>query len=99
MSQSSHSATDSRFVEAVRAIAHPLDGTARDYDLLMDLVGNARLVLLEAAMGAGPIRIRGRNARGRTDRAHSRRGKREGAVDVSIRGMNSLGDCCLRARL
>jgi erythromycin esterase-like protein len=48
MSQSSHSATD-RFVEAVRAIAHPLDGTARDYDLLMDLVGNARLVLLGAA--------------------------------------------------
>lgn len=46
MSQSSHSATDSRFVESVRAIAHPLDGSVHDYDLLMDLLGNARLVLL-----------------------------------------------------
>ena len=48
-SQSNHSATDSRFVEAVRAIVHPLDGIAHDYDPLMDLAGNASLVLLGAA--------------------------------------------------
>ena len=67
ISQPNHSATDSRFVESVRAIAHPLDGSVHDYDLLMDLLGNARLVLLGAAMGAGPIRLGSRNARGRTD--------------------------------
>jgi erythromycin esterase-like protein len=49
MSQPNHSVTDGRFVEAVRAMAHPLNGTARDYDLLMDLVGDARLVLLGVA--------------------------------------------------
>ena len=63
ISQPNHSATDSRFVESVRAIAHPLDGSVHDYDLLMDLLGNARLVLLGAVMGTGPIRLRSRNAR------------------------------------
>ena len=29
--------------EAVRAAAHPLTGAAEDYDLLMDLIGDARL--------------------------------------------------------
>ncbi len=31
ISQPNHSATDSRFVESVRAIAHPLDGSVHDY--------------------------------------------------------------------
>ncbi len=33
----------------MRAIAYPLDGTARGYDSLMDLVGDARFVLLGVA--------------------------------------------------
>jgi hypothetical protein len=49
MRQPNRSATDGRSVESVRAIAHPLDGTAHDYDPLMDLVGDARFVLLGAA--------------------------------------------------
>jgi len=49
MRQPNRSATDGRSVESVRAIAHPLDGAAHDYDPLMDLVDNARFVLLGAA--------------------------------------------------
>jgi erythromycin esterase-like protein len=49
MSRPNDRATENRFVEAVRAIAYPLDGTARGYDSLMDLVGNARFVLLGVA--------------------------------------------------
>jgi hypothetical protein len=38
--------------EVVRAAAHPLTGAAGDYDLLMDLIGDARFVLLgEASHG------------------------------------------------
>ena len=35
--------------EALRAAAHPLSGTAQDYDPLMELIGAARFVLLGAA--------------------------------------------------
>jgi hypothetical protein len=35
--------------EVVRAAAHPLTGAAEDYDLLMDLIGDARFVLLAEA--------------------------------------------------
>lgn len=47
-----HSTTDTLLLEAVRETAHPLTGTARDYDPLMDLVGEARFALLgEASHG------------------------------------------------
>src|SRR5256885_9150785 len=37
---------------AIREVAHPLTGTATDYDPLMELIGDARLVLLgEASHG------------------------------------------------
>jgi predicted phosphoribosyltransferase len=43
--------TDSAFLEALRA-RHPLTGTARDYDPLMDRIGEARFALLgEASHG------------------------------------------------
>jgi erythromycin esterase-like protein/predicted phosphoribosyltransferase len=43
---------DAGLVEAVRKIAHPLSCAARDYDPLMELVGDARFVLLgEASHG------------------------------------------------
>src|SRR5829696_2665441 len=50
--QAMRSTTDSTLVEAVRATAHPLTGAANDYDPLIDLVGDARFVLLgEASHG------------------------------------------------
>jgi erythromycin esterase-like protein/predicted phosphoribosyltransferase len=50
--QEEPSAGDDPLVAAVRRSAHPLAGTARDYDPLMDLVGDARFVLLgEASHG------------------------------------------------
>ena len=46
------STTSATFVEVARASAHRLTGTAQDYDPLLDLVGNARFVLLgEASHG------------------------------------------------
>lgn len=46
------SATDDPLVEAVRRSVHPLAGTTRDYDPLMEQVGDARLALLgEASHG------------------------------------------------
>ena len=44
--------TDIQMVEKMRGSAQPLTGTAGDYDPFMDLVGNARFVLLgEATQG------------------------------------------------
>ena len=44
--------TDLTLIDAVHEIAHPLTGAAQDYDPLMDLVGDARFVLLgEASHG------------------------------------------------
>lgn len=46
------STTDDPLVDAVRGSAQPLAGTARDYDPLIDLVGDARFALLgEASHG------------------------------------------------
>jgi len=42
-------AINSNFTHAVQQIAHPLKGTAADYDSLMALIGDARLVLLGEA--------------------------------------------------
>ena len=48
----SWSASDARAAEAARASARPLRGSAADYDALLDLVGDARFVLLgEASHG------------------------------------------------
>jgi erythromycin esterase-like protein len=48
----SWSAADERSAEATRAAARPLEGSARDYDSLLDLVGDAQFVLLgEASHG------------------------------------------------
>ena len=50
--QATPSTTDATLMEAVRQSAHPLTGAAQDYDPLMDLVGDARFVLLgEASHG------------------------------------------------
>ncbi len=39
-------------VDAIRAVAHPISGGPRDYDPLIDLIGDARIVLLgEASHG------------------------------------------------
>ena len=40
--------------EALRATAHPLSGTARDYDPLLELIGAARFVLLGAGTHGTP---------------------------------------------
>jgi hypothetical protein len=42
-------ATDTNIAQAVRQVAHPLTGAASDYDPLMDLIHNARLVLIGEA--------------------------------------------------
>src|SRR5215212_5666134 len=45
-------AADERLIEAVRGAAHPLTGAADDYNPLLDLIGDARCVLLgEASHG------------------------------------------------
>ncbi|MER3493143.1 MAG: erythromycin esterase [Mastigocladus sp. ERB_26_2] len=45
-------ATTKKLAEAVREFAHPLMGATEDYDPLMDLIGNARFVLIgEASHG------------------------------------------------
>jgi erythromycin esterase-like protein len=44
-----HDAAQDAAIEAVRLAAHPLDGGPDDYDALLDLVGNARFVLLGEA--------------------------------------------------
>jgi erythromycin esterase-like protein/predicted phosphoribosyltransferase len=50
--QATPSTTDTTLMDAVRETAHPLTGAAQDYDPLMDLVGDARFVLLgEASHG------------------------------------------------
>lgn len=41
--------SDKEAIDAIRAAALPLDGGARDYDALLDLVGDARFVLLGEA--------------------------------------------------
>lgn len=41
--------TDRRALEAIRAAAHPLNGSPGDFDALLDLVGDARVVLLGEA--------------------------------------------------
>src|SRR5438046_4680748 len=39
-------------IDLLRAAAHPITGTATDYDTLLDLVGDARIVLIgEASHG------------------------------------------------
>jgi erythromycin esterase-like protein len=46
------SMTDPKLMEALREKLHLLSGTAQDYDRLMDLVGDARYVLIgEASHG------------------------------------------------
>jgi erythromycin esterase-like protein len=46
------SATDTALADTLRATVQPLAGTTQDYDALMDVVGDARLVLLgEASHG------------------------------------------------
>src|SRR6202158_677632 len=45
-SEAAQSPTDSALIEALRATAHPLAGSARDYDPLMDRIGEARFGLL-----------------------------------------------------
>jgi erythromycin esterase-like protein len=42
-------ATDTNIAQAVRQVAHPLTGAASDYDPLMDLIDDARLVLIGEA--------------------------------------------------
>jgi erythromycin esterase-like protein/predicted phosphoribosyltransferase len=50
--QATPGTTDTSLIEAVRQTAHRLIGAAQDYDPLMDLVGEARFVLLgEASHG------------------------------------------------
>jgi erythromycin esterase-like protein len=49
MTQPLRSTTDDGIIETMRAAAHPLNGSAQDYDPLIDLIGDARLVLLGAA--------------------------------------------------
>ena len=50
--QATPSTTDTTLMEAVRQSAYPLTGAAQDYDPLLDLVGEARFVLLgEASHG------------------------------------------------
>lgn len=45
--------TDPHTLATLRAAAHPLTGSARDYDPLLDLVGDAPFVLLgEATHGS-----------------------------------------------
>lgn len=45
-------ATITKLTDAVRECAHPLTGSAQDYDPLMDLIGDARFVLIgEASHG------------------------------------------------
>ena len=49
MSQSTRSTDSTGLIEAVCTTAHPLNGSAQDYDPLLDLIGDARIVLLGAA--------------------------------------------------
>lgn len=52
MAKAMPEATKSKLREAVRQVAHPLTGAASDYDPLMDLIGDARFVLIgEASHG------------------------------------------------
>jgi predicted phosphoribosyltransferase len=52
MSEADQSPTDAALIEALRAAAYPLAGGARDYDPLMERIGEARLALLgEASHG------------------------------------------------
>ncbi|MFB2916941.1 MULTISPECIES: erythromycin esterase family protein [Aerosakkonema] len=45
-------ATQTKLVDAVRQVAHPLTGDASDWDLLMDIIGDARFVVIgEASHG------------------------------------------------
>jgi erythromycin esterase-like protein len=51
-SEEAPASVESPLIEALRAAAYPLAGTARDYDLLMDRIGEARFALLgEASHG------------------------------------------------
>lgn len=49
MTQPMRSVTDDGVIEAVRAAAHPLNGGIKNYDPLIELIGDARFVLLGAA--------------------------------------------------
>jgi predicted phosphoribosyltransferase len=52
LAQAAQGTTDTTLLEAVREAAHPLTGSGEDYDPLMDLIGDARFVLLgEASHG------------------------------------------------
>ncbi|HEY9674615.1 MAG TPA: hypothetical protein V6D11_24465, partial [Waterburya sp.] len=45
-------ATKTTLTDAVRKVAHPLTGAANDYEPLMELIGDARFVLIgEASHG------------------------------------------------
>jgi erythromycin esterase-like protein len=49
MSQPTRATNSIGLIEAVRTTAHSLNGQPRDYDPLIDLIGDARIVLLGAA--------------------------------------------------
>jgi erythromycin esterase-like protein len=49
MSQPTRSTDSTGFLEAVHATAHPLNGDPHDYDPLINLIGDTRIVLLGAA--------------------------------------------------
>lgn len=44
---------DETLIEAVQHAAHPLLGTGQDYDALMNLIGDARFVLLQGLKDGG----------------------------------------------
>jgi erythromycin esterase-like protein/predicted phosphoribosyltransferase len=51
-SEATQSPTDAALIETLRAVAYPLSGGARDYDPLMERIGEARFALLgEASHG------------------------------------------------